>query len=135
MFASTVTPAPPWPSSSLLNFTVPMETPAGSAISALSSPFSADASRDSRLVEAPFIPVQAPATVQRQATAISFSFPFIGNTALCSFPSGSRFPGMPLDPLVFDDTGRIDQRQMGEALGEVADLSGRGGVVLFCKEA
>src|SRR5262249_38415881 len=86
MFASIVTPAPPLPSSPLLNFTVPMETPAGLTISALSSRFSVDTAVSSRLVEAPFIPEQALTTVQRQTSAINgavsarvftFSSPFI----------------------------------------------------------
>ena len=42
---------------------------------------------------------------------------------------------MPLDSFVLDDTGRIDQCQMGEPLREVADLSARDGVVLFRKKA
>lgn len=42
---------------------------------------------------------------------------------------------MPFDPLLLDDTRCIDQRQMGEPLREVADLSPRLGVVLFRKEA
>jgi hypothetical protein len=48
-----------------------MVAPAELTISALSSRFSADATLDSRLVGAPFIPEQALATVQRQATAIN----------------------------------------------------------------
>src|SRR5262245_59779814 len=104
MFASIVTPLSP-----LLNVTVTIETPDGLTISALSSCFSGDAA-------APFIPEQALSIVPRQATAINFF--------TLTFPSSSRgFPRMPLDSFVLDHTGGVNQRQMREALREVADLS------------
>jgi len=68
-----------------------METPAGLTISALSSCFSVVATLSYRIVEAPFIPEQAPTIVQRQTTAINgavsapvftFTFLFIDNVAL-----------------------------------------------------
>jgi hypothetical protein len=42
---------------------------------------------------------------------------------------------MSLDSFIFDDTGGVDQRQMGEPLREVPDLPACDGVVLFREEA